>query len=52
MRNSPTEPDMPSDRSGADQNPGAWGLIAAFAGATFLLHLAFYRGYGYFRDEL
>jgi hypothetical protein len=27
-------------------------LIAAFAGATFLLHLAFYRGYGYFRDEL
>jgi hypothetical protein len=29
-----------------------WRLPLGFALCTFLLHLAFYRGYGFFRDEL
>jgi hypothetical protein len=38
--------------SALDRPPPSWRVPALFAAITFLLHLAFYQGYGYFRDEL
>ena len=31
---------------------GEWALLGGLAFLTFLLHLAFYKGFGFFRDEL
>jgi len=52
MRDPLADHETPGHRKEAERAQDDWMLLAAFTGATFLVHLAFYRGYGYFRDEL
>ncbi|PYU11833.1 MAG: hypothetical protein DMG29_15275, partial [Acidobacteria bacterium] len=40
------------DQTVVEQRRGDWMLLGGLTLITFVLHVAFYKGYGFFRDEL